>query len=101
MSWQVYVVQVQEGVDRDAVMNRLSAAGIGCRPYFTPIHLQPFYVEQFGYQPGDFPVAEQVGQQTIALPFFNNIREQQVDLVCRELEAACMASSRVCQFSCS
>jgi perosamine synthetase len=89
MSWQVFVVRVRNDIDRDMVMNRLSRAGIGCRPYFTPIHLQPLYVREFGYKPGDFPVAEQVGRQTIALPFFNALSENQVDYVCGELESAC------------
>jgi len=33
-------------------MARLGEAQIGCRPYFTPIHLQPFYREMFGYKEG-------------------------------------------------
>jgi perosamine synthetase len=81
MSWFVFVIRFAEQYDRDLIMERLSKRGIGCRPYFTPIHLQPFYVEQYGYKPGDFPVTERVGEGTLAIPFFNHLSEEQIDAV--------------------
>jgi perosamine synthetase len=87
-SWFVYVVRLDAGIDRDAVMARLHERGIACRPYFTPIHLQPFYVERFGYRPGDFPVTEAVASSTLALPFHNHLDEEKVDLVCDRLVEA-------------
>lgn len=55
--------------------------GIGCRPYFTPIHLQPFYREMFGYKPCDFPVTERIASSTISLPFHNNLPDEEIDYV--------------------
>jgi perosamine synthetase len=89
MSWQAYVVQVRDGVDRDGVMDYLLGHGISCRPYFTPIHLQPFYVQQFGYEKGDFPLAEHAGDHTIALPFFNRQTDRQIDYVAANLKLGC------------
>ncbi|MBP1611578.1 MAG: Glutamine--scyllo-inositol transaminase, partial [Acidobacteria bacterium] len=54
------------------------ARGIGCRNYFSPIHLQPFYRERFGLREGMFPVTESVAARTIALPFFNRLGEAEV-----------------------
>jgi perosamine synthetase len=85
MSWFVYVIRLSPEIERNAVMRRLHEQGIACRPYFTPIHLQPFYVEQFGYRPGDFPVTEAVAHSTLALPFHSNLSEDTVDLVCDRL----------------
>ncbi|MCX7935389.1 MAG: DegT/DnrJ/EryC1/StrS family aminotransferase, partial [Planctomycetota bacterium] len=56
-SWFVYVVRIKPPAQRDEVMRLLEDEGIPSRPYFTAIHLQRFYREQFGYRPGDFPVA--------------------------------------------
>ncbi len=81
MSWFVYVVRLAPGIDRDEVMRRLSQKGIGCRAYFQPIHLQPFYRQMFGYKPGDFPVTEAVAASTLALPFHNNLSEEDIDYV--------------------
>jgi perosamine synthetase len=86
MSWFVYVVRLDPAIDRNAVMARMRARGVACRPYFTPIHLQPFYVERFGYCPGDFPVTEAVAQSTLALPFYNQMDSGTVDAVCETLQ---------------
>ena len=54
ISWFVFVVCLREDhgrEQRDQLLEGLSARGIGCRNYFVPIHLQPFYRERFGYEP--------------------------------------------------
>ena len=86
MSWFVYVIRLGRGIDRDRVIRFLREGGIGCKPYFTPIHLQPFYSEMFGYKEGDFPVTEDVAGRTTALPFFNNLKEEQIDYVVKKLK---------------
>lgn len=88
ISWFVYVVRLAPGIDRDRVMASLRENGVDCRPYFQPIHLQPFYREMFGYREGDFPNTERVASSTLALPFFNNITEQQMDYVVEVLAGA-------------
>lgn len=85
MSWFVYVVRIQPPAARDGVVRRLAAQGIPSRPYFTPIHLQPFYRERFGYARGDFPVTEYLGDISLALPFSSVMTEAQVDFVCERL----------------
>lgn len=92
MSWFVYVVRIRPPADRTAVMQRLAAVGVPSRPYFTPIHLQPFYRQKFGYQPGDFPVTEALGDVSLALPFSGVMTEAQVDYVCERLRA-CVAEA--------
>ncbi|MBN2582441.1 MAG: DegT/DnrJ/EryC1/StrS family aminotransferase [Planctomycetes bacterium] len=76
MSWFVYVIRLADRFGRehrDAVIQGLRQRGIGASNYFSPIHLQPFYREQYDYGEGDFPVTEFVADRTIALPFHNNL----------------------------
>jgi dTDP-4-amino-4,6-dideoxygalactose transaminase len=75
-------------LDRAQVIRDLESQGIPSRGYFTPIHLQPYMVERFGYQPGDFPVTEDLGRRSLALPFSGVMSEEQVDLVCASLRRA-------------
>ena len=91
MSWFVYVVRCEDGVDRNRLMEMLNAQGIPSRPYFTPIHLQPFYQEQFGWQRGDLPNTEKAGDSFLALPFSGVMTEEQVEYVCAQLEYALVA----------
>lgn len=86
MSWFVYVVRFNLLIDRDALAKRLEARGVPVRPYFLPIHLQPYMVERFGYRPGDFPVTEDLGRRGLALPFSGVMTEQQVEFVCRSVQ---------------
>lgn len=88
MSWFVYAVRVAPGVDRDQLVQRLLAARIPSRPYFAPIHLQPFMIERFGYQAGDFPITEDLGNRGLAIPFSGVMTEEEVDIVCQELARA-------------
>ncbi len=88
MSWFVFVVRLADQYsqeDRNRILRGLQSGGIGCSNYFAPIHLQPFYVQRFGHQPGDFPVCEAVAARTLALPFHHELTEQDVDRVCSEL----------------
>jgi len=89
VSWFVYVVRLTEEYsqeDRDAVLQGLTNRGIGCRNYFAPIHLQPFYRKAFGTKEGDFPITESVGARTITLPFFNRLGKDQIEYVADVLE---------------
>jgi len=88
MSWFVYVVRLAPQHDRDRLIRELEARGVPARPYFPPIHLQPFYRGRFGLRPGDFPVTEAAGASCLALPFFGTMREEQVDYVCGALAEA-------------
>jgi len=85
MSWFVYVIRLSNGLDRTRIAARMESAGIPVRPYFLPIHLQPYLAKQFGYQPGDYPVTEDLGRRSLALPFSSSMTTSQVDLVCHEL----------------
>ena len=88
MSWFVYVVRIRPPATRSEVMRQLSSSDIPSRPYFTPIHLQPFYRKRFGYAPGAFVHTEELGETSLALPFSGVMTEDQVDTVCEHLLGA-------------
>jgi dTDP-4-amino-4,6-dideoxygalactose transaminase len=82
MSWFVYVIRFDNRIDRDEIARRLEARRIPVQPYHLPIHLQPYMVERFGYQDGDFPITEDLGRRGLALPFSSLMTEEQVEYVC-------------------
>jgi perosamine synthetase len=94
VDWFVYVIRLGPHVDRDSCMLELTSRGVSSRPYFSPIHLQPFYRERFGYAPGDFPVTERVAASTLALPFSSTMSEADVDYVCDQLIGSVVAIHR-------
>ena len=95
MSWFVCVVRLGDEftrTDRDRILAKLTASGIGCSDYFAPIHLQPFYRERFGHRPGEHPICEALGDRVIALPFHHELREADVDFVCNKLQESLVKS---------
>jgi perosamine synthetase len=83
--WFVYVVQLPRGVERDAVVRALHDRGIPSKPYFPAVHLMSYYRETFGHREGEFPVCEDVAARSIALPFFPEMSEGQVERVADSL----------------
>ena len=93
MSWFVYVVRLDSQIDRPRLMAELEGRGIPSRAYFEPIHLQPYMVKRFGFRPGDFPVAEDLGRRSLALPFSGVMTQGQVGYVSDGLRAALGAAA--------
>jgi perosamine synthetase len=87
-SWFIYAIQVPSGADRDAVVGDLAQRGIEAKAYMPALHLLKPYRERFGHRPGEFPVAEDVSDRLLALPFFPGMAEGQVERVCEALEEA-------------
>src|SRR6476469_4204512 len=83
-SWFIYHVRLAEHIDRAAVIEAMAAKGISTRPYLPAIHLQPEYRSR-GMREGMLPVTERVSRSTLALPFFIQLQDEDVDHVCSSL----------------
>jgi perosamine synthetase len=86
--WFVYVVQLPEGVERDTAILALRDLSVQSKPYLPAIHLMSFYRERLGHRRGEFPVCERVADSSIALPFFPQMTDSQVERVAEALAAA-------------
>lgn len=81
MSWFVYVVTLERGLDRETVMRGLAEEGIPSRGYFSPLHLQPYVRAQLGTREGMLPVTEEAARRTVALPFHGGMTGDEVEAV--------------------
>ncbi len=90
-SWFVYAPRLDADLDRNRIIGRLEAEGVSAKPYLPCIHLQPYYREAHGHGPGEFPVTEAISASTIALPFFCEITDDQIDRVCDAMARAIAA----------
>jgi len=91
ISWFVFVARLADRftqAHREKLLASLRAQGIGTNNYFSPVYLQPFYREMFGYKPGDFPVTDKISSRTVALPFYNRLTPEDQDLVIACLKKA-------------
>ena len=79
--WFVFVVQLPRRVDRDGTIRALLERGVQSKPYLPAIHLMSFYRETYGHREGEFPVCEDVAARSIALPFFPELGQSEVEQV--------------------
>jgi len=81
-AWHLYPVQVQSPrLSREQLISTLRAENIGTSVHFIPLHLMSYYQRRFGYQVGDFPVAETVFNQIVSLPFFPRMTDSDIERV--------------------
>ncbi len=93
MSWFVYVVLLDEGIDRDGVIEFMEGHGVQVRNYFYPVHLQPFY-RKMGHGEGELPITEDVSRRTLALPFYTDMGEEEQTKVVETLKEALCYNSK-------
>lgn len=87
-SWFVFALRVDRRI-RNSLIEKLGDKGVQSKAYFFPcIHLQEFYQDMFGYQEGTFPIAEQISHESLILPFFTQITEEQMRFVRDQLKSS-------------
>ena len=83
-SWHMFCVCLDSaalGMTRPEIIEFFRARDVGLGIHYPAMHLFPLY-RRLGYQPGDFPNAERIGAQTLTLPLFPGMTEQELDQVC-------------------
>lgn len=83
-SWHLYVLRLHLDrlrIDRNTFIRELAARGVSTSVHFIPLHLQPVYQRDYGYKPGDLPVAEREYQRSLSLPIYSAMREEEIEHV--------------------
>jgi dTDP-4-amino-4,6-dideoxygalactose transaminase len=81
------------GCARDDLLAYLHAERIGAVVNYRPIHLMAYFAKRYGYQAGDFPIAEWIGNCTISLPYYPDMPLEDVDVVAQAVEG-CLSQAR-------
>lgn len=77
-AWHLYAIKVN---NRDELMAKLKENGISTSLHFIPVHRQPYYASQYGYRKEDYPVSEKVYSQSISLPIFPDMTDEEARYV--------------------
>ncbi len=83
-AWHLYVIQLNLDhlqITRNQFIDALREEGIGTSVHFIPLHLHPYYRDNFGYQPSDFPNASSAFERIVSLPIYPKMTEADVESV--------------------
>jgi dTDP-4-amino-4,6-dideoxygalactose transaminase len=81
------------GCARDDLVAYLHAERIGAVVNYRPIHLMAYFAKRYGYEAGNFPIAEWIGNCTISLPFYPDMPLEDADVVAQAVEG-CLSQAR-------
>jgi len=85
-SWYMYAINLKEGIDRDAVVEELKKRGIDTRLSFPPVHIQPYYMNRFGFTEDSYPESFGAWSRLINLPVWVGLTNTDQDRVISELK---------------
>jgi dTDP-4-amino-4,6-dideoxygalactose transaminase len=89
-SGHLYVLRLADDapIGRDALIERLYAAGIGCSVHYIPLHRHPYWRERYGLEDAMFPASQRAYERMLSLPLYTRMGEADVDRVAAALGAA-------------
>lgn len=73
------------GGKRDNFLEHLQNQGIGVAVNYRSVHLRTYYRETFGFKPGDFPIAEDIGERTLSIPLYPKLEDGEVEYVIQKV----------------
>ncbi|HEU4713574.1 MAG TPA: DegT/DnrJ/EryC1/StrS aminotransferase family protein [Pyrinomonadaceae bacterium] len=96
-SWHLFPIKLRLrnlSLDRNAFIETLKQAGIGCSVHWRPLHLHPYYRETFGWRAEDLPIASAVWKRLISLPIFPGMLDREGAGVIKTIKRVCLRSAR-------
>jgi perosamine synthetase len=86
--YHLYAIEIREefGCDRAEFVRAMHAENIGVQVHYVPLHYHPYFQEEFGYEPGDFPETESVYEGLVSLPLFPEMSDADVEDVVAAIE---------------
>lgn len=82
-AWHLYALRLADAapLTRDALVDALFAAGIGCSVHYIPLHQHPYWRDRYGLVPAQFPHSQHAYERMVSLPIYTRMSDGDVDRV--------------------
>ena len=89
-AWHLYALRLADDapIDRDTLIERLFAQGIGCSVHYIPLHRQPYWRERYGLRAEDFPHSDAAYRCMLSLPVYTRMQAGDVQRVIAAVRGA-------------
>lgn len=88
-AWHIYTPLINPDVarcDRDTFVAKMKEENIGLGIHYPAVHLFSYFQKTYGFQPGNFPVAESVGSRIMSLPLWASLSTEIQDRVIESMK---------------
>ena len=85
-AWHLYTILLDKSINRDEFFKYMRSANIGVNLHYIPVYRHSYYVENFGFDAGDFLVTEDVFKRIITLPLFPRMEIEQLEYVVEKIK---------------
>jgi dTDP-4-amino-4,6-dideoxygalactose transaminase len=85
-AWHLYMLRLRPDklhVGRDQFIQEMRRRNIGTSVHFVPLHVHPYYINAYSYEPDEFPIAHQESQRELSLPIYSKMTDDDVQDVIR------------------
>ena len=96
-AWHLYPIRLKLealSAGRKEIFRALRGENLGVNVHYIPVHQHPYYRERFGYQGGEYPVAEDAYERLISLPMFHAMTDRDTEDVIAAVGKVCEAYAR-------
>jgi dTDP-4-amino-4,6-dideoxygalactose transaminase len=89
-AWHLYVLRLKDDapIGRDALIEALYAAGIGCSVHYIPLHQHPYWRERYTLHAEQFPHSQHAYERMLSLPLYTRMTEADVLRVAAAVRSA-------------
>jgi dTDP-4-amino-4,6-dideoxygalactose transaminase len=89
-AYHLFTLQIEKqscGLSRDEFIDAMTAQNVGVGVHYLSVPEHPYYQNNFGWKPEDFPHAMKVGRATVSIPISPKLSDQDVDDVIAAVKA--------------
>jgi dTDP-4-amino-4,6-dideoxygalactose transaminase len=74
-------------VSRREFFEKLKEEHIGLQVHYIPVHRQPYYRKNFGFQEGDFPAAESFYAREVSIPMYPSLKTEDLKYITQKIKS--------------
>lgn len=91
-SYHLYPLQINFDkikISKKELFKKIKEKRISLQVHYIPIHLQPYYRQKYGFESGNFPVAEKFYSREVSLPMYFSLKNKQIYKVTKLIKKYC------------
>ena len=65
---------------------KMREQNIGLQVHYIPVHLQPYYKDNFGFKDSDYPISEMFYEQEFSIPMYPTLEKSDLEYIVKTIK---------------